>query len=213
VLAEDHVLFRQGLKSILEKNDELEVVGEANDGLELLSLIKKTSPDMVIGNVSTSKQDCFETTRHIKTLWPAIKLLIVSIQRENEFINSAIKAGAEGYLLIEDADTELFEAIEKLRGNGYYLSPLLVNDITDELFAVKDKTSDDSQKEQLTRREIEVLKLIAEGEMNKEIADHLCISVRTVENHRANMTRKLNTRSAADLIKYAIRKGYTSASS
>lgn len=213
VLADDHVLFRQGLKSILERNDELEVVGEASDGVELLSLIRKTGPDMVIGDMSTSKQDSLETARQIRASWPAIKLLILSIQRESEFVNASIKAGADGYLLKEDADTELFEAIEKLRGNGYYLSPLLVNDITDELFAVKEKTSEDFQKEQLTKREIEVLKLIAEGEMNKEIADRLCISVRTVENHRANITRKLNTRSAADLIKYAIRKGYASATS
>jgi DNA-binding NarL/FixJ family response regulator len=213
ILADDHVLFRQGIKNILEKNREFEVVGEAGDGLKLLELLNEVVPDMVILDISMPNLRGIETTREIKMILSDVKVLILSMHRDKEFVYSAISAGAEGYLLKEDADTELFAAIQKIRQNSRYISPLLTEDLTDDLFEIHHRQQLASQVEPLTTREREILKLIAEGILNKEIAELLAISVRTVENHRAHIMGKLNIKSTADLIKYAIRKGYTSASS
>jgi DNA-binding NarL/FixJ family response regulator len=212
VLADDHVMFRQGIKNILGKDKGLEVIGEAGDGLKLLELLNKATPDMIILDISMPNLRGIEATREIKMILPEVKVLILSIHKDKEFVYSAISAGAEGYLLKEDADTELFAAIEKIRQEGRYISPLLLGDLTNELFQAHHKGQLTPQIEPLTTREREVLKFIAEGISNKEIADLLFISVRTVENHRANIMRKLNIKSTANLIKYAIRKGYTSSS-
>lgn len=213
VLADDHVMFRQGIKNILEKNKELEVVGEAGDGLDLLKLLKDVTPDMVILDISMPNIRGLEATKEIKMTFPNIRVLILSMHRDKEFLYSAITAGAEGYLLKADADTELFAAINKIRRKGHYISPLLTEDMANDLFQVRHKQPPTPQEEILTTREREILKLIAEGASNKEIADLLSISVRTVENHRAHVMGKLNFKSTAALIKYAIRKGYTSSSS
>lgn len=213
MLADDHVMFRQGIKNILEKDKGLEVIGEAGDGLKLLELLNKATPDMIILDISMPNLRGIEATHEIKMILPEVKVLILSMHKDKEFVYSAISAGAEGYLLKEDADTELFAAIEKIRQEGRYISPLLLGDLTDELFQAHHKGQLTPQYEPLTTREREVLKFIAEGISNKEIADLLFISVRTVENHRANIMRKLNIKSTANLIKYAIRKGYTSSSS
>jgi DNA-binding NarL/FixJ family response regulator len=206
ILADDHVMFRQGIRNILESNKEIEIIGEAGDGLELLELLKKVTPDMVILDISMPNLRGLEATREIKIILPEVKVLILSMHRDMEYVRSAISAGAEGYLLKEDADTELFASIEKIRQEGRYISPLLFRELTDDIFQTLPKRHDET----LTTREREILKLIAEGSSNKEIADMLFISIRTVENHRANIMRKLNIRNAANLIKYAIRKGYTS---
>ena len=210
VLADDHVMFRQGIKNILEKKKEFEVIGETGDGFHLLDLLEDVTPDLVILDISMPGLRGIEAARQIKKGFPGVKVLILSMHRDKQYIRSAISAGAEGYLLKEDADTELFAAIEKLRQGGRYLSPLLHGELTDELFKVEQKEEAMQQDETLTIREREVLKLIAEGISNKEIGDRLFISVRTVENHRANIMRKLNIKSTANLIKYAIHKGYTS---
>jgi two-component system, NarL family, response regulator NreC len=213
VLADDHVMFRQGIKNILQKDKGLEVIGEAGDGLKLLELLNKATPDMIILDISMPNLRGIEATWEIKMILPQVKVLILSMHKDKEFVYSAISAGAEGYLLKEDADTELFAAIDKIRQKGRYISPLLLGDLTDELFQAHHKGQLTPQIEPLTTREREVLKFIAEGNSNKEVADLLFISVRTVENHRANIMRKLNIKSTANLIKYAIRKGYTSSSS
>jgi len=210
ILADDHAMFRKGVKNILEKGNAYQVVGEAGDGLKLLDLMNKVVPDMVILDISMPNLRGIEATREIKMIMPEVKILILSMHKDKEFMYSAISAGAEGYLLKEDTDTELFTAIEKIRHKGRYVSPLLLDDVTDDLFQSHPKGQLTEQNEPLSIREREVLKLIAEGRSNKEIADLLSISIRTAENHRANTMRKLNIKSTANLLKYAIRKGYTS---
>jgi DNA-binding NarL/FixJ family response regulator len=210
VLADDHVMFRQGIKNILEGAEDLEVVGEASDGLKLLELLKKVTADMVILDISMPNLRGLEATREIKIISPDMKVLILTMHRDKEYVHSAISAGAEGYLLKEDADTELFAAVEKIRQEGYYISPLLSGELTHELIQASQKGQLTPPSDPLTLREREVLKLIAEGSSNKEIADLLCISIRTVEHHRASIMEKLNIKQTANLIKYAIRKGYTS---
>ena len=210
VLADDHVMFRQGVKSILERDKNLEVVGETGDGLELLQLLKSVTADMVILDISMPHLRGLEATQEIKMISKNIKVLILSMHRDKEYVRSAISAGAEGYLLKEDADTELFNAIAQIRHEGRYISPLLMEELKDKLFQLDNEEQLFEDYEKLTTREREVLKLIAEGLSNKDIADRLFVSVRTIEHHRANIMRKLNIKSTANLVKYAIRKGYTS---
>ena len=211
VLADDHVMFRQGIKNILERAEDLKVAGEAGDGLELLELLKKTTQDMVILDISMPKLRGLEATREIKVISPDVKVLILTMHKNKEYVYYAISAGAEGYLLKEDADTELFTAIEKIRQGGHYISPLLSGEVTHELIQTSRNGKLTPQYDPLTIREREVLKLIAEGITNKEIANLLFISIRTAERHRANIMEKLNIRQTANLIKYAIHRGYTSA--
>jgi DNA-binding NarL/FixJ family response regulator len=212
VLADDHVLFRQGLKSILDRKRGIEIVGEAGDGLKLLALLRKVETDMVILDVSMPQLRGIEATREIKKVSPDIRVLILSMHRDKGYVQSAMEAGAEGYLLKADADTELFAAIERIREHGHYLSPLLCEQLAYGMFQTGPRGQELSDDEPLSNREREVLKLVAEGFLNREIADLLFISVRTVENHRANTMRKLNAKNTADLTKYAIAKGYTSSS-
>ena len=209
VLADDHVMFRKGIKNILEGAKDLEVIGEVGDGLKLLEFFKKKTPDMVILDISMPNLRGLEATREIKKVSPNTKVLILTMHKDKEYVYHAVSAGAEGYLLKEDADTELFAAVEKIRKGEHYISPLLSGEVTHALIQAAHRGQATPQSESLTIREREVLKLIAEGITNKEIADLLFISVRTVEHHRANIMRKLNIKNTAHLIKYAIRKGYT----
>lgn len=151
-----------------------------------------------------------EATREIKIIAPMVKVLILTMHKDKEFVCHAIRAGAEGYLLKEDADTELFTAINNIRNGDNYISPLLSGKLTYELILATPKGPAAEPPDPLTLREREVLKLIAEGGTNKEIAEALSISIRTVENHRANMMRKLKIRKTANLIKYAIQHCYIS---
>ena len=210
ILADDHAMFRQGIKNILEGAEDLEVIGEASDGLKFLELLNKVTPDMVIMDISMPNLRGIEATREIKTIVPSAKVLILTMHRDKEYVYSAIAAGAEGYLLKEDADTELFAAIEKIRHGEHYISPLLSRELTHELIQAFHKGQAKQPSDPLSVSEREVLKLIAEGISNKEIADILYTSTRTVEHHRINLMRKLNIRKTANLAKYAIRKGYTS---
>ncbi|MCJ7600984.1 MAG: response regulator transcription factor [Desulfobulbaceae bacterium] len=208
VLADDHAMFRQGIKNILETVEGLEVVGEASDGLMLLDLLRQGTPDMVILDISMPNLRGLEATREIKMISTDVKVLILTMHKDKDYVYSALSAGAEGYLLKEDADTELFAAIEKIRNNGCYISPLLSGEFAFDMVQASHKGELSSLSDPLTIREREVLKLIAEGISNKETADLLYISIRTVENHRANIMRKLNIKQTANLVKYAINKGY-----
>lgn len=210
LLADDHVMFRQGMKRILEGVADLEVVGEVGDGLKLLERLKKSSPDMVILDISMPNLRGIEATKEIKTAYSEVKVLILTMHKDKEYLYHAISAGADGYLLKEDADTELFSAIETIRRGGNYISPLLSVELADDLAQTFHGTGFKAPFEPLTTREREVLKLIAEGKSNKEVANLLFISVRTVQHHRANIRKKLNIRKTADLVRYAIRKGYVS---
>jgi DNA-binding NarL/FixJ family response regulator len=206
VVADDHTLFRQGLKGILEGAADLEVVGEAGDGLELLNLLNanQLDPHLVILDISMPNLRGIEAIREIKRIHPSVKILIVTMHKDKEYLLQSLAAGADGYFLKKDADTELFTAIEKIRNGKNYVSPQLSEELADDWEQIRIGFT----KPLLTPRETEVLKLIAEGKSNKEIADLLFVSVHTVERHRANITQKLNLKKTADLVKYAIQKGY-----
>ncbi len=208
VLADDHLMFRNGIKRIIAESKELLVIGEARDGLELLNLLKNTDTDMVILDISMPRLRGLEATREIKTIYPEVKVLILSMHKSKEYLLQALSARADGYLLKEDTDEELFSAIETIRQEKIYLSPQLSEEVKHNLldFVLRKGKFD---QETLSIREKEVLTLLAEGKSNKEIADLLFISSRTVGHHRASINKKLNIKNIVDLIKYAIRKGYT----
>ncbi len=210
LLADDHVMFRQGVKRIIEGIDGVNVVGEASNGLELLRLLREVNPDLVIMDISMPNLRGLEATREIKAINSEVKVLILTMHKDREYLYHALTAGAEGYLLKEDADEELISAIETLRQGGTFISPLLSGQMAD-IFVDKFRPGGElrtAPEEPLTVREREIIKLIAEGKSSKEIGELLFISSRTVQHHRANIMKKLNVKKTADLVKYAIQKGY-----
>jgi DNA-binding NarL/FixJ family response regulator len=210
VLADDHVMFRRGVRQLIQGLPAVEVVGEASDGLELLALLKKTRPHLAIMDISMPQLRGLEAIREIKAIDPGVKVLILTMHKDRDYLAEALTAGAAGYLLKEDADTELHAAIDTLRKGGTYVSPLLSSQLTD-LFKEKSRAAGKPAlpREALTVREREIIKLIAEGRSSKEIGDLLFISTRTVQHHRANLMRKLDLKRTADLVRYAIQRGYT----
>jgi DNA-binding NarL/FixJ family response regulator len=196
IIADDHALFRQGLRKIMEGTSGLQIVGEAGDGLQLLSLLTTTIPDLIFLDLSMPNLRGIETLREIKSKYSGVKVLVLTMHKE--YLHQALSAGAEGYLLKEDADRDLFSAIEHIRQGRIYVSPRLTENLLDAK----------SSGEPLSPRETEILKLIAEGKSNREIADILFISIRTVEFHRASILSKLNLKKTADIVRYAIQKGF-----
>jgi DNA-binding NarL/FixJ family response regulator len=208
ILADDHQLLRQGLKKIIQEYPGMQVIGEAGDGIELLRMLPKTRPDLIIIDVSMPNLRGIEAIPKIKALIPNAKILVLTMHGDKEYLTQSIAAGADGYLLKEDADTELFNAIEAVRRNKMYISPLLA-DLTRQDWAERCRTKTRPLATlTLTPREREIIKLIAEGKSSKEIADILFISFRTAERHRANIMAKFALKKTADLVKFAIEKGY-----
>lgn len=206
VLADDHVLFRQGVKKIIEEVDGLQVVGEANDGFELLGLLKTQTPALVILDISMPNLRGLEAAREIKGLYPQIKVLLLTMHKKKDFLQQGLEAGVDGFLVKEDADADLLQAVQAIRSGGKFFSPLLSTRLAD-LASHKGRT------DPLSKREKEVAKLLAEGKNSKEVADLLYISIYTVRRHRDNIMRKLDLKGLADLVRYALEQGYTSGNS
>jgi DNA-binding NarL/FixJ family response regulator len=208
ILADDHVLVRHGLRRILEENPNLEIAAEVGDGLQLLNVLQKANPDLIILDVSMPNLRGIEAIPEIRRVRPNAKVLMLTMHKEEDYLYQAISAGANGYLLKEDAEKELFSAIEHIKNGKIYISPGLADQSMQNWARLRRGEDDSYTSEALTVREREILKLIAEGKSNKEIGDLLYISVRTVERHRANMMGKLNLRKTAELVQYALRKHY-----
>ena len=208
VLADDHIMLRQGLKRILAERPDLDVVGEAGDGLELLSTVKKTVPDVVVLDISMPGLRGIEAIPEIKKACSDTRILVLTMHKEEDYLIQALSAGASGYLLKEDADKELYAAIEKVLQGKIFVSPFFAERLSDDWVQMCRGKKDLSLIEPLSQREREILKLIAEGKSSKEIGELLFISPRTVERHRANMMTKLKLRKTADLVRYAFNKGY-----
>jgi DNA-binding NarL/FixJ family response regulator len=208
ILAEDHVLVREGIKKIIEAFPGFEVVGEVGDGPDLLRLLKKLPVDMVILDITMPSLPGIEVAREIKQAYPNVKVLILTMHKKTEYLHNAMAAGVDGYLLKEDAPKELLKAIEKIRQGMVYVSPLLASDLAN-LYVQSQRQEEAEFVERLTRREIEIIKLIAEGKSSKEMAKIMFLSFRTIQNHRSKIMKKLNIKKNTDLVKYAIYKGYT----
>jgi DNA-binding NarL/FixJ family response regulator len=209
ILADDHYMFRNGIKRIIEDTEGLSVIGEAGDGLCLLELLKKTKPEMVILDISMPGLRGLEAIHEIKTIYPEVKVLVLTMHRNKEYLLQALSAKADGYILKEDTDAQLIAAIESIRSGKIFLSPLMSEDLAQNILGLIEN-AEPSLDMTLSTREKEVLTLLAEGKSSKEIADLLYISKRTVEHHRGSINKKLKVDNIVDLVKYAIRKGYTS---
>jgi DNA-binding NarL/FixJ family response regulator len=208
VLADDHVILREGLKRIISERADLNVVGEAGDGLELLKVLHKVTPHLIILDMSMPNLRGTEVIPEIKRVQPDAKILILTMYTGEAYLFQALSAGADGYLLKGDAEKELFTAIDRIRKGQVYISPALAQHSLGDWVKKGIEEGDLRLAEQLSLREREVLKLIAENKSNKEIGDLLCISVRTVEHHRANIMAKLKIKGTAALVQYAIRHQY-----
>lgn len=208
VIADDHSMFRGLLKKVLGERKDFATVGEAANGLDLLRVVKEEKPDLVILDISMPQLRGIEAIHEIKAIRPEAKILILTMHKDPEFLRQAMAAGADGYLLKEEGEDEVFSAVETLRKGKTYISPLLSEVLTDQFARLHRGEVLDLSDDPLTLREKEVLKLIAEGKSNREIADLLFISVHTVERHRAHIMEKLGIRKIADLVRYAIQKRY-----
>jgi two-component system response regulator NreC len=209
LLADDHVMMRNGLRMVLEQNAELAVVGEAEDGRETVRLVKKMSPDVVIMDIAMPDMNGIEATRQIIADRPGVKVIALSMHSDRHFVSEMLKAGATGYLVKQCAVDELLVAIKTVMKNQTYLSPCISGVVVEHFVRNKSK-SESTVFSQLTDREREVLQLMAEGMTSKEIAGRLNLSVKTIETHRMNIMEKLNIHTVAELTKYAIREGLTS---
>lgn len=207
VLAEDHTILREGLRALLSSNPDYKIVGEVADGLEAVRGVANFKPDLIVMDLSLPRMNGIEAIIEIKKQNPTIKVVVLTIHNTEEHILTALKAGAEGYVLKDASSAELEMAIKSVLKGDHYLSPGISGKVIQGYLKGKKKFTIGSPWDTLTQREREVLKMIAEGNKNKEIADQLCISVKTVAIHRTNLMKKLNLHNVSDLTKYAIEKG------
>jgi two-component system response regulator NreC len=209
-LADDHIVLRAGLKSLLDRQRDFEVVGEAGDGRELLRIVDETTPDVVVTDIGMPNLNGTEATSQLIARHPKTRVVMLSMHSDEAYVLRALKAGARGYLVKESAEADLMTAIRTVHSGKAFFSPsvsaLLVEDYIRQM---RDRGVEDSY-ELLSPREREILQLIAEGQSNKDVATLLGISVSTVETHRGNILQKLNLHSVPELILYAVRKGVIS---
>jgi DNA-binding NarL/FixJ family response regulator len=198
LLADDHPLIRAGFKSLLGKNERFEIVGEAENGKELLELAGTMKPDIVLADISMPLTNGLDALEQLSNVYPSIKSIVLTMHEEREYILRALKVGASGYLLKNIERFELERAIITVFDGGKYFSPIVTNILADAV--VKPEVQDPGD---ITPREKEVLVLVAKGNSTKQVADILGISVRTVESHRINMLKKMKVNNTAELIKKA----------
>lgn len=209
LIVDDHPFFRAGLKSFLITNPFFEIIGEAGSGKEALHLAKKIKSDMVILDISLPDKSGIEVACELKSLFPEILILMVSMHSRIDYITDAFKAGALGYLVKDSASEKLIEALETINRGDYYLDRSLSGKVVERLLRVpiKEAKITDQKYSSLSTREEQIFRLLAEGLPIKGIAEKLFISPKTVENHRAHIMEKLDLHSTLELIRYAIKIG------
>ena len=208
LLVDDHALIREGLRSLLEKQPDVQVVGEAEDGRRAHELVAELSPDIVIMDVTMPRLGGIEATRQITSEFPSVKVIALSIHSKRRFVADMLSAGAAGYILKECLFDELVQAIQAVAAGGRYLSPRITDVVVDD-YVKRLSGGAESPLASLTGREREVLQLVAEGKSTKQIAVELHVSTKTIEANRRQIMEKLDMHSVADLTKYAIREGIT----
>jgi two-component system response regulator NreC len=207
LVVDDHALVREGIASLLRAMPEIEVLGEAEDGLGAIEQARQLRPDVVVMDIGMPKMTGVEATRHIREEMPDVQVVALTIHDSEEYLFQMLRAGATGYVLKKAHPSEMLAAIEAAVRHETYLTPAMAKGlVADYLRRAREGEEDPSYRE-LTDREREVLKLIAEGYTNNEIAELLHVSVKTVQAHRAHIMEKLDLHRPAALVKYAIRKG------
>ncbi len=207
VIAEDHTILREGLRMLLSSNPDFDVVGEAQDGLEAVRLVETHRPDLVLMDLSMPRMNGMGAIQEIKKQCPDTKILVLTVHKTEEYILATLKAGADGYILKDATHSELMLAIDNIFSGKSYLSPGISEKVIEGYLEGRKTLKSSTSWDTLTQREREILKMIAEGYKNKDIADYLCISAKTVEKHRANLMKKLDLHSASSLTAFAMDKG------
>jgi len=207
LLVEDHTIVRKGIISLLENELRIEIIGEAENGIDAVKMAEEIHPDVMVLDISLPLLNGLEVTKQVTKRFPKIKILILTMHNSEEFVFELLKAGAKGYVIKKAAPHELISAIHAIYHGESYFSPEISKMVLDRLSATMNSTLETDSLKLLTKREREVLQLIAEGRPNREIAEIMLLSIKTIESHRANIMNKLNFHNVSDLIKFAIRKG------
>jgi len=203
VVVDDHPLFREGLKSLIGRNPSLEIVGEAGTAGEGLRLVKELKPDLAVVDISLPDRNGIEVTRELRTSHPNVRIVIMSMHSKIDYITEAFKAGATGYIVKESATDRILQGIEAASRGEYFLDSTLSHNVTPD----KESKITDKRYNTLSAREQEIMRLLAEGLTTKEVAARLCISPKTVENHRFSIMAKLDIHSSIELVRYAAKLG------
>lgn len=204
IIADDHSLIRKGLRTIIEIESDIQVIGEAGDGRELLRLLEHEQPDLIIMDISMPNINGIEAVREVVGKYPQIRILMLTMHRNSQYFYNAVSAGAHGYLMKDDSDTELLTAIRTVQAGKSYVSPQLSGEVTGEMIeAFRDHR--DIPIIQLTDREREVLQYVVKGYTSKKMAEILCLSPRTVDHHRAKLLKKFKMKNTVDLVKHVVR--------
>ena len=211
LIVDDHTLFRQGLRSLLEADGTIEVVDEADNGVEAIAKARQLQPDVVLMDIAMSNVGGLQATRRIRKLAPSVKVLALSMHETEQYVQEMLRVGASGYISKRSPAAELLSAIQAVHKGYAYLNPPVAKKVLNG-YVKRIKTDNREGKgERLTARELEVLGLIAEGRTNKEIAELLSLSVSTIQSHRLNLMRKLKAHDRTELVRYAIREGLITA--
>jgi two-component system response regulator NreC len=210
LLAEDHTIVRKGLRSLLDGEAGIEVIGEAGDGREAVEKVRQLLPDVVVMDITMPVLNGLEATRQIKKRFPEVKVLILTMHAAEEYVFQILRAGASGYVVKQAAPSELIAAVQAVCRGESFLSPSISGKVIEKYIRQAGATAEEDGYDRLTTREREVLQLVAEGRSSREIAGLLRISTKTVETHRANLMAKLDIHSTAEVTQYAIRRGLIS---
>jgi len=206
LLVDDHTILRDGIRLLLSSQEDIEVVGEAGDGEEAVAKARELKPDVILMDISLPKVNGIEATKLIKAERPESKILILTMHEDEEYVFPLLAAGASGYILKKTASSELISALRAVAEGNAFLHPAIAKTVL-EKYRQGQPASVAGGPDGLTEREVEVLRLIAQGLSNREIADRLFISIKTVQAHRSNIMEKLNLHDRVELAKYALRKG------
>jgi two-component system response regulator NreC len=207
LLADDHPVLRTGLRTLLEQESDMSVIGEASDGQEAVALAQRLHPDVVIMDISMPGLDGLEATRQIRRLGLASHVLILTVHAQERYLFPVLKAGAAGYVNKTVADTELVEAVRTVAAGGAFLQPTATRQLLEDFVARAQEGAERDNYDRLSEREREVLKLVASGYTAREIAEQLHLSPKSVETYRARILEKLELRTRAELVQYALRRG------
>lgn len=208
LIADDHAIVREGLRALLEAQADIEVVGEATNGEEAVNQTKEIQPDIVLMDITMPRMSGLEATRQIKEQCPEVKILVLTMHESDEYFFKMLDAGASGYFVKGGSSAELISALRVVWHGDVFLYPTLAKKLLSEYLQRVRAGHDKESYDGLTNREREIVKLIAEGRTNQEIADLLVLSVATVQTHRARTMAKLGLHSRTELVKYALKRGY-----
>ncbi len=210
LLADDHTVMRAGLRLLLERQPDLAVVGEAEDGRQAVELADAEQPDVAVIDIAMPSLNGIEATRQISSRHPGTAVVILSMHSDESYVMRALKAGARAYLLKDSAEADLIRAVRSVRDGKSFFSPAVSRMLLEDYVRQLEQRGEEDSYELLTNREREILQLLAEGKSNKDVANLLGLSLYTVETHRAHILQKLGLHTVPDLILYAVRKGIIS---